>query len=315
MPIVKATDIAYVRLQSPDLDQAEEFLTNFGMRRAERTGDALYMRGTDSAHHLHVTHLGPARFVGLAFYVENEDDLKKAAKAPGASAIENIDEPGGGRRVRLTDPHGFQVEVLCGMRQLPALPTREYEVNWGSNKLNRVGKLMRLDPGPSEVKRLGHAVIKTNKLPEAIKWYRESLGFIASDEIYVENKENIVATFNRCDRGAIPVDHHVFLCMAGSVPGLNHVAYEVQSFDDVFLGHEHLKSMNKYQHVWGIGRHMLGSQVFDYWQDPWGRVHEHWTDSDMLTSETPPQRHAGGSGRPSQWGEPAPKSFLDHSSP
>ena len=98
MPIVKVADIAYGRLQSPSLDEAEEFLVNFGMVRAARTKDALYMRGTDPNHHLHVTHLGAPKFGGLAFFAENEDELKKLAKAPGASGIENIDEPGGGKR-------------------------------------------------------------------------------------------------------------------------------------------------------------------------------------------------------------------------
>src|SRR6266699_1825991 len=73
---------------------------------------ALYMRGTDPAHHLHVTHLGPSKFIGLAFFLDNEDDLKKFAKAPGASGIEHLDEPGGGRRVRIDDPHGYQMEVI-----------------------------------------------------------------------------------------------------------------------------------------------------------------------------------------------------------
>ena len=91
MPFVKVTDLAYGRLQSPSLDEAEEFLTRFGMVRSERTPNALYMRGTDPAHHLHVTHLGPSKFIGLAFFVESEADLKKFAKAPGASGIENLD--------------------------------------------------------------------------------------------------------------------------------------------------------------------------------------------------------------------------------
>ena len=46
----------------------------------------------DRSHHLHVTHLGPAKFIGLGWFVENEDELKKFAKAPGASGIENIDD-------------------------------------------------------------------------------------------------------------------------------------------------------------------------------------------------------------------------------
>src|SRR5207245_9279080 len=69
MPVVKVADLASGRLQSPSLDDAEEFLVHFGMVRSERTPNALYMRGTDPAHHLHVTHLGPSKFIGLAFFV------------------------------------------------------------------------------------------------------------------------------------------------------------------------------------------------------------------------------------------------------
>src|SRR6266516_5729845 len=104
MPVIKAFDLAYGRIRSPDLDKQEEFLTDFGMARAERTPTALYMRGTDPPHHIHVTEKGEPKFVGLAYYAAREDDLKRLAKAPGASAIEAIDEPGGGKRVRLTEP-------------------------------------------------------------------------------------------------------------------------------------------------------------------------------------------------------------------
>jgi len=55
MPVIKVRNIAYGRLRSPDLDLAEEFLTSFGMVRAARTPTALYMRGTDAVHHIHVT--------------------------------------------------------------------------------------------------------------------------------------------------------------------------------------------------------------------------------------------------------------------
>src|SRR5689334_10214302 len=122
MAWIKATDIAYGRLRSPDLDVAEEFLTRFGMTRAERTNNALYMRGTDPAHHIHVTEKGDPKFIGLAYYAPSEDALKELTKAPGASGVETIDEPGGGKRVRLKEPNGYQIEVVHGMAQLPAIP-------------------------------------------------------------------------------------------------------------------------------------------------------------------------------------------------
>ena len=86
MPLIKVTDLAYGRLRAPDLDTAEEFLTNFGMVRSARTNSALYMRGTDPSHHLHVTEKGDPGFVGLAYYAASMDDLKRVAKAPGSSA-------------------------------------------------------------------------------------------------------------------------------------------------------------------------------------------------------------------------------------
>ncbi len=70
--MIKVKDLAFGRLRSPDLDQAEEFLTHFGMMRAARTPKALYMRGTDAGHHLHVTELGAPGFVGLAYYAASE---------------------------------------------------------------------------------------------------------------------------------------------------------------------------------------------------------------------------------------------------
>jgi len=315
VPVVKVTDLAYIRLQSSSLDEAEQFLTHFGMVRAERTKDRLYMRGTDSTPYIHITHLGPSKLLGLAFYVESEDDLKKFSRTPGASGIESIDEPGGGKRVRIADPLGYQMEVICGQREVQGLPFRTHVMNRGEEKLRRAGKLLRLESGPSQVKRIAHAVLMTQEAKDKIKWYREMFGFVPSDEVYVGSKDNIIASFNRCDRGETYVDHHTFLCFEGPNTGLNHVSFEVQSFDDLMVGHEHLKRAGKYHHVWGIGRHLLGSQIYDYWKDPWERVHEHWTDTDVLNIHTPPNLLSAEEGLSSQWGEPPPHEFVTHAVP
>ena len=67
--------------------------------------------------------------------------------------------------------------------------------------------------------------------------------------------------------------------------------------------------------MWGIGRHLIGSQLFDYWADPWGRVHEHWADTDVLNASTPPNHLERGAGTGGPWGQPIPQIFMGHASP
>ena len=315
MAWAKVTDIAYGRLRSPDLDVQEEFLTRFGMKRVERTNNALYMRGTDPAHHIHITEKGDPKFLGIAYYVNNEDDLKKLSKAPGASGVEHMDEPGGGKRVRLTEPNGYQIEVVCDLEQLAPITVRRQRMNSGEAPTARAGELMRLPKGPAHVKRIGHGVMMSTKFHETVKWFRETLGMICSDDVYAGEKENLIGSFNRCDRGDDFVDHHVFFCLNADKTGLNHFSFEVPDIDDVCMGHDYLKATGKYEHMWGIGLHVLGSQVYDYWADPWGRVHEHWADSDRLNvaygSKLVPAEEA----LVSQWGEAPPEKFINHASP
>ena len=90
MAVIKVTDIAYVRLRSPDLDLQAEFLDNFGLVPSSKSAKALYYRGTDPVHHLHITEKGDPKFVAVAYHAASEDDLKTLAKVPGASGIEEL---------------------------------------------------------------------------------------------------------------------------------------------------------------------------------------------------------------------------------
>ena len=170
---------------------------------------------------------------------------------------------------------------------------------------------MRLDAGPSQVKRIAHALHMTPNLREVINWYQHLFGFVPSDEIYAGNKDHVIATFNRCDRGEDFVDHHTFVCIQSDKIGLNHVSFEVQNIDDVMLGHEHLKQAGKYEHVWGIGRHLLGSQVFDYWRSPDGYIFEHYADGDLLNDKVQPGDYAALPENLAQWGPELGPHFFD----
>ena len=309
--MIKVTDVAYGRLQAPDLDRMEAFLTVFGLVRAERTSTALYMRGTDPEHHIHVTERGEPRFLGLAFNAENGDDLEQLSRLEGATPVETIDAPGGGRRVRLTDPNGIAIEVVHGIISLDPLPVRANLMNTGDAFPRRVGKRKSLAPGPAHVKRIGHVGIVSVDPLSTQAWYRTTLGLLGSDEIYVEQVDNVVASFNRVDRGEVFVDHHTLLCIGGTESGLNHLAFEVADMDDLLIGHDHLKPTYAGAHIWGPGRHVIGSQVFDYWLCPWGHLHEHWTDGDMINDREECATQPRGQGVVgSQWGPNPPQVFV-----
>jgi catechol 2,3-dioxygenase-like lactoylglutathione lyase family enzyme len=313
-PIIKVRDVAWVRLGAPDLDTAEKFLGDFGLLRQVRTDDALYMRGTGEAHHLHITQRGPDRVLGIAFHADAAADLHRlAAHAAGASGVTDLNEPGGGKVVRLKEHNGFTIEVVHGVAEVAKLPERHSVMNTGAAR-ERLGEFQRIDPRPCQVKRMGHAVLSTPDIEASVAWAHRHLGFVVSEHVHAEDDPDmLLASFNRADRGDDYVDHHIMMFGRHSRAGLNHISYEVQDIDDLHAGHDWLKQRG-HHHLWGIGRHLLGSQIFDYWKDPWGRVHEHWTDTDVLNAAMPARKVPKSQGLRSQWGPQAPQEFRDAAS-
>jgi catechol 2,3-dioxygenase-like lactoylglutathione lyase family enzyme len=288
-PAIRVDDVAYPHFQAPDLNEMASFLESFGMAVADRTADALYMRGTGPDHHVHVTHRGDPAFVGLAFAAASEAELYALGAATGV-AVEDLDVPGGGKAVHLRDPDDRVVDVVWGIAPVEQRPVAGHPpLNTGADRV-RVGTLQRVESGPSQVKRFGHAALKTPDLAGLTAWYRETLGLLVSDEIWLTDPGEPNGCFLRCDRGAAPADHHTLLLVETGEVKLGHCAWEVADFDDLMVGHDHLEAAAA-RHYWGIGRHVLGGQIFDYWKDPLGFTVEHWTDSDLLTADVPPGSH------------------------
>ncbi len=303
--MIKVKDIAYVRFAAPDLDAMERFLSDFGLVVAAHEPDVLYARATDPSPYVHVTERGEAGFRSVAFEAASAEDLSAAAKLEGASAVEKIEAPGGGERVRFSDPDGFAVEIVYGRQELPPLPVRSAApLNRGSDR-RRLGDLQRTQAGPACVKRLGHVVLRVSDFRRSEAWYKSRFGFLSSDEVYLGERDNVITAFMRCDRGDVYTDHHTLLCVGVGEVGFDHAAFEVEDIDAVMLGHDHLKQAG-YEHHAGIGRHILGGQVFDYWRDPWGHVVEHFTDGDLLNARHEPALHDPAAALGSQWGRFSP---------
>jgi len=314
-PTARAFALAHLVFERPDLESAEDFLTDFGLMLGERTRDVLYMRGTAPSPYCYRVHRAhQVRFVGVGFRVRTHQELEALARIDGAGPIERSEHPGGGDRVRLRDPSGFLVEVVYGQTSEEEIPTREpLPLNLGNDR-KRINHGQRPPVEPPEVVRLGHFVIEVADYQATCAWYTQHLGLIPSD-VQVLPDGSPALTFLRLDLGDTPADHHTLAIAQGFMPLYNHSAFEVVDADAVGMGQRVLREKG-WRHAWGIGRHILGSQIFDYWQDPWGDKHEHYCDGDLFTADQPMGVHAVSREAMSQWGEPLPRSFTKpHFSP
>ena len=283
-PTIKASKLAFVRVSAPGLDAAERFLTEFGLQVAERTDGSLYLRGSDAEAPCYILSAGSSAVTAIGFEVDDAQALDAFAAMPGASAVSAMDGPGGGRVVRMMDPVGMQVEIVHGrspLDPLPPAPAHAYNMN--GQKL-RAGALPAVPRGPSTVRRLGHLVLESADPESLYRWYNQHLGLLVSDAVRLPDGSPQMI-FSRLDRGDAFVDHHVIGFQFALDEGVRvqHMAFEVGNLDDLMGGHEHLKR-RRYKHVWGIGRHLLGGQIFDYWKSPYGVIHEHWTDTDLVNA-------------------------------
>lgn len=284
--LVKARELAFLRFEVPDLDRTEDFLTDFGLRRAERSAAQLVVRGTGPSPCVYTASLGAkARFLGTAFTVSDGTDLDAVAHQCNGRRLDPATIPGGGRGIELTDPSGRSVWLLAGRPALAPLPVRAplcAQTNTATHK-PRVNIGVRAPIEPAAIVRLGHVAIQTADFPTMAQWYMRHLGLIPTDVQYLADG-SVALGFFRLDLGDQPADHHAFVIVGGLEERYEHSAFEVVDLDAIGQGQQVLRA-NGHRHLWGIGRHVLGSQIFDYWYDPNGFQFEHYTDGDVFTAD------------------------------
>jgi catechol 2,3-dioxygenase-like lactoylglutathione lyase family enzyme len=308
-PTVQASMLAYLIFDRPDLEQTERFLNDFGLRTVSRDASQLFLRATGPEPFCYVARKADtARFVGFGLQVERISDLEALARLPSASPIRESTFPGGGLRVELIDPSGFTVHAVLGRSPAEALPHRPaLSINTGDEVL-RVNQMQRPPVEAPDILRLGHVVLEVADYQATCAWYTQHFGFIPSDVQVLPDGSPAVA-FMRLNLGTTPADHHTLALAQGFAPMYSHSAYEVMDTDAVGMGQRLLKEQG-WKHAWGIGRHILGSQIFDYWQDPWGDKHEHYCDGDRFTADAPTGIHPVSRAAMAQWGQAMPRSFT-----
>lgn len=287
-PLIKAQALAFLMFEKPDLAACERFLTDFGLSSVQRDDDVLLMRGSGpQACLLMARRARHARYLGAAFSVASAADLDKLEAHAGARRLPPGAVPGGGIGVELADPAGNLVWLIHGQAQLAPLPLRpalHSRMNC-HGETRRVNDTVRAPLEPAAVARLGHLVLQTVDFARMALWYMRHLGLIPTDVQYLgDGSPNLC--FFRLDLGDTPADHHSIVLAGGIEEKYEHSAYEVVDLDALGQGQNILRA-NGHRHMWGIGRHVLGSQLFDYWYDPDGMEFEHYTDGDVFTASHP----------------------------
>ena len=309
-PVIKVEGLAWLEFEKPDLDAAERFAHDFGLATAYRSEAELHLRGTLPGSQAVIIRRGRrSRFVAPAFRASSRADLQRLARATGTDVRERRG-PGGGAVVELEDPVGIPVRVVADVDELPQLPQRPpLTLNFGEAR--RINVPQRPPRAPGQVERLGHVVLETPSFARALDWYLENLGLIVSDFLHFpgQRERGPTMAFIRCDRGATPADHHTLAMVLAPRKGYVHSAYELADLDAVATGGEFLKERG-YKHAWGIGRHIQGSQIFDYWRDPDSVMVEHYADGDLFDNTVEvgwaPMTASG----LAQWGPTVTRDFL-----
>ena len=163
--------------------------------------------------------------------------------------------------------------------------------------------------------KLGHFGYVCKDFESELEFYTSNFNIVPSDILYDPEFHNVdMLAFMHLDLGKEFSDHHVFFMTRAPLEVkktyLHHTSYEVADFDTQLIGHEWM-AKNGWKSIWGVGRHILGSQIFDYWQDPSGFKIEHYADGDVVNMNTPLRRDVAGP--ISVWGPELPKDFGEDS--
>lgn len=297
--------IAHVIYRHPDLDTLRGFLTDFGLQDAGIVGKTLYMKARDGSPFCYVAERGPAAFIGIGFRAVSAAALAQLAERFGGRSIAST-RPGGGTVLQVNDPDGRRIEIVHGVKCVAGNAMVAEPIVWNdASGKRRRGAFQRVTRGPSHIQRLGHVALTTPDPHALCEWYRAQLGFEISDLLYAGSEDNAIGYFMHLGKGSEWTDHHTVAIAPGPAGGAHHSSYEVRDFDDLGMGHEWLRERG-HTHDWGLGRHLLGSQVFDYWRDPCGMRLEHYTDGDLVNDSTPMGKVPLGPHAVHQWGPAMP---------
>lgn len=317
---VQLVRLAHVYFEHPDLETFARFAMDFGLVEVARKGNTIYFRGYGKDPYVYVASTGgkgKPQFLGPAFVARDQENFDKAARIPGAIVKDLDDAPGGGKMVTIPRPNDTFMHIIYGQKERDIDPTDAAVASHSQGQFNtpfdkpRQNRSQTCQEGPAVVHKLGHFGYVCKEFDEEVDFYTSNFNIIHSDILWHPKLAGIdVLTFMRLDLGKEYSDHHVMFLQRAPPEVkrtyLHHTSYEVADFDTQLIGHDWLAKRG-WKSVWGVGRHILGSQIFDYWQDSSGFKMEHYSDGDVVNEDSPTGRQVAGA--LSVWGPEIPKDF------
>jgi catechol 2,3-dioxygenase-like lactoylglutathione lyase family enzyme len=271
-----------------DLDTNVRFFTDFGLSLASaddtravfrtRIEQTLILDATERPDLPPPVESGPT-LREIVWGVDTPAELDRLAEKAGAT--------GDGVR-RTVDRTGFGVGLA-----LVGTTGPEHDPPRCSNKSGYVTRVNRALESVGQVRpiRMCHVALNIPKegREEAVAFYTGLLEFIPTDVV------KPMGTFMRVEGDAD--QHNFLLCHRPDKAGVNHVSYEVNGFDDVIEGGNHMIEKG-WQEARKLGRHTVGSNVFRFVHAPCGGRVELAADMDRIDGsygtrvhETTPPHH------------------------
>ncbi len=284
----------------PDVEATAGYYADFGLTssKPETSTEGASLATRDGGEQLRVVHSERRRLVEMRIGADDPDDIERIAAALARLDIAASQTSVG---IRAHDP-GTQVSVVVEVAdriiQHPT-PAPPYNAPGDAARPNTrapsIGRADRVRP-----RKLGHVVLGSTDQEGSQRFFSTGLGLKVSDAVPG------LAAFMRCS-----TDHHNVLIQQAPLAFLHHTAWEVDDIDEVGRGATAMLENHPERHVWGLGRHHVGSNFFWYLRDPAGNFSEYYSDLDCIVDDAmwTPGVFEGAKGL-YNWGPPPPPSFL-----
>jgi catechol 2,3-dioxygenase-like lactoylglutathione lyase family enzyme len=278
----------------PNVAETAAYYEEFGLTRLDDDRFAT----VDGGEQLRIVHSPRRRVVELGIGVADPDDLDSVAARLAALGGSAKQTP---YAVTAVDP-GTQVQVVLTVSDpitqaaAPAITQNAPgRADRGTRRAEAIDRADDVRP-----RKLGHVVLGSTDLEASERFFIKGVGFKVSDTI------GGAASFLRCSS-----DHHNLLVQAAPIPFLHHTSWQVDDVDEIGRGATALLEKDPARHVWGLGRHHIGSNFFWYLKDPAGNFSEYYADLDCIIDDQLWKPEVFDDIRALyNWGPPAPGSFL-----